>query len=255
VQAVKLYPRGATTNSDSGVTDLERCAGALEALQALDMPLLVHGESTEPAVDVFDRERSFIDAVLIPLRRRFPALRIVFEHITTREAVQYVEQADDRLGATITAHHLRYNRNALFMDPDGRNGIRPHLYCLPVIKRELHRQALVRAATGGNPRFFLGTDSAPHARQDKESSCGCAGCFTAPVALPMYADCFELAGALDRLEAFASFHGADFYRLARNRDRITLQRAAWQPPAHLPFGAERIVPLGVGETFGWKLAS
>ncbi len=193
--------------------------------------------------------------MLIPLRRRFSTLRIVFEHITTREAVQYIEQSDDRLGATITAHHLRYNRNALFVDPDGRNGIRPHAYCLPVLKREVHRQALVRAATGGNPRFFLGTDSAPHSVHDKESACGCAGCFTAPLALPMYADCFEQAGALDRLEAFASFHGADFYRLPRNQDRIALRRVAWRPPAQLPFGADRVVPMGGGETFGWKLAS
>jgi len=255
VHAVKLYPAGATTHSDGGVTNLDRCTAVLEAMQALDMPLLVHGESTDPAIDVFDRERSFIDAVLIPLRRRFSTLRIVFEHITTREAVQYIEQSDDRLGATITAHHLRYNRNALFVDPDGRNGIRPHAYCLPVLKREVHRQALVRAATGGNPRFFLGTDSAPHSVHDKESACGCAGCFTAPLALPMYADCFEQAGALDRLEAFASFHGADFYRLPRNQDRIALRRLAWRPPAQLPFGADRVVPMGAGETFGWKLAS
>jgi dihydroorotase len=255
VHAVKLYPAGATTHSDGGVTNLDRCTAVLEAMQALDMPLLVHGESTDPAIDVFDRERSFIDAVLIPLRRRFSTLRIVFEHITTREAVQYIEQSDDRLGATITAHHLRYNRNALFVDPDGRNGIRPHAYCLPVLKREVHRQALVRAATGGNPRFFLGTDSAPHPVHDKESACGCAGCFTAPLALPMYADCFEQAGALDRLEAFASFHGADFYRLPRNQDRIALRRLAWRPPAQLPFGADRVVPMGGGETFGWKLAS
>jgi dihydroorotase len=255
VHAVKLYPAGATTHSDSGVTDLDRCAAALEAMQALDVPLLVHGESTDPAVDVFDRERVFIDTMLVPLRQRYPALRIVFEHITTWEAVQYVQQADDRVGATITAHHLRYNRNALFVDSNGRNGMRPHAYCLPVIKREGHRQALIRAATGGHPRFFLGTDSAPHAVRDKESACGCAGCFTAPVALPMYADCFEQAGALERLEGFASFHGADFYRLPRNQDRITLRRAAWQPPADLPFGADRVAPLGVGETFGWKLAS
>lgn len=253
VRAVKLYPSGATTNSDSGVTDLQRCAPALEAMQEVDLPLLVHGEVTDPAVDVFDRERAFIDGVLVPLRRRFPGLRVVFEHITTREAVQYVEGADDRVAATITAHHLRYNRNALFTAPDGRNGIRPHAYCLPVIKREAHRQALVRAATGGSPRFFLGTDSAPHPVRDKLSACGCAGCFTAPLALPMYAECFEQAGALDRLEAFASFHGADFYRLPRNRERITLRRGPWQPPADLPFGNDRVVPLGAGETFGWQV--
>jgi dihydroorotase len=255
VHAVKLYPAGATTHSESGVTDLQRCAPALEAMQECNMPLLVHGEATDPAIDVFDRERVFIDSVLIPLRRRFPALRMVFEHITTREAVQYVEQSDPLVGATITAHHLRYNRNALFAAPDGRNGLRPHAYCLPVIKREAHRQALVQAATGGNPKFFLGTDSAPHPAREKESACGCAGCFTAPLALSMYADCFEQAGALDRLEAFASFHGADFYRLPRNRETIALRRQAWQPPADFPFGAERVVPLGAGETFGWKLAN
>jgi len=252
VHAVKLYPSGATTNSESGVTDLDRCGPALEAMEALDMPLLVHGETTDPAVDVFDRERAFIDTVLTALRRRHPGLRIVFEHITTREAVQYVEEAGDRLAATITAHHLRYNRNALFVGPDGRNGIRPHAYCLPVIKREAHRQALLRAATGGHPRFFLGTDSAPHPVRDKLSACGCAGCFTAPLALSMYADCFEQAGALDRLEAFASFHGADFYRLPRNRDTITLRRSPWQPPADLPLGDDRVVPLGAGETFAWQ---
>jgi dihydroorotase len=255
VHGIKLYPAGATTISESGVTDLDRCGSALQAMQELDLALLVHGETTDPAVDVFDRERAFIDSVLIPLRRRFPALRIVFEHITTRDAVQYVGEADDRLAATITAHHLRYNRNALFVGPDGRNGIRPHAYCLPVIKREEHRQALVRAATAGSPKFFLGTDSAPHPVREKESACGCAGCFTAPVALSMYAECFEQAGALERLEAFASFHGADFYRLPRNRERITLQRSPWQPPSELPFGAERVAPLGAGETFAWKIAN
>jgi dihydroorotase len=254
VYAVKLYPAGATTNSDSGVTDLDRCGAAIETMQALDMPLLVHGETTDPAVDVFDRERVFIDSVLIPLRRRYPALRIVLEHITTREAVQYVSESDDRIAATITAHHLRYNRNALFVDPDGRNGIRPHAYCLPVIKREAHRQALLQAATGASPKFFLGTDSAPHPQHEKESACGCAGCFTAPVALPMYAECFDQAGALDRLEAFASFNGADFYRLPRNRERITLQRGEWQAPADLPLGSDRVVPLGAGETFAWSVA-
>jgi dihydroorotase len=253
VYGVKLYPAGATTNSDSGVTDLDRCAAALQTMQELDVPLLVHGEITDPAVDTFDRERAFIDSVLIPLRRSFPTLRIVLEHITTREAVQYVSQADHRIAATITAHHLRYNRNAMFMAPDGRAGLRPHAYCLPVIKREDHRQALLQAATGGSPKFFLGTDSAPHPIRDKESACGCAGCFTAPLALSMYAECFEQAGALERLEAFASFHGADFYRLPRNLDQITLHRSPWQPPADLPFGEDRVVPLGVGETFVWKV--
>jgi dihydroorotase len=255
VHAVKLYPSGSTTHSESGVTDPARCAPALEVMQELDVPLLVHGESTDPAVDVFDRERVFIDSVLLPLRRRFPSLRIVFEHITTREAVQCVQEGGDRIAATITAHHLRYNRDALFVGPDGRNGIRPHLYCLPVLKRERHRQALLQAATGASAKFFLGTDSAPHAVRDKESACGCAGCFTAPAALPMYADCFEQAGALDRLEAFASFHGADFYRLPRNRDTITLERKPWQLPSDLPFGGDRVVPLGAGETFQWRLAT
>jgi len=253
VHAVKFYPAGATTHSDSGVTDLARCTAALEALQETGLPLLIHGESTDPAVDVFDREQVFIDAVLEPLRRRFPSLRIVFEHITTREAAQYVEQGDERIAATITPHHLRYNRNALFVDPKGRNGLRPHLYCLPVIKREIHRQALLAAATGGNPRFFLGTDSAPHAIRDKLSACGCAGCFSAPVALPMYAQSFEERGALARLEAFASFNGADFYRLPRNRERITLARSAWQPSAELPFGDERVTSLGCGETLAWQV--
>jgi dihydroorotase len=222
-------------------------------MQDLDLPLLVHGETTDPAVDVFDRESAFIDSVLIPLRRSFPALRVVFEHITTREAVQYVIDADPRLAATITAHHLRYNRNALFTTPDGRTGLRPHAYCLPVIKREVHRRALVSAATSGNPKFFLGTDSAPHPVREKESACGCAGCFTAPAALPMYAECFEQAGALERLEAFASFNGADFYRLPRNHEQLTLQRSPWNPPSDLPFGDDRVVPLGVGETFVWKV--
>jgi dihydroorotase len=253
VHAVKLYPAGATTHSDSGVTDLARCDGALQAMQQVDLPLLVHGESTDVAVDVFDRERVFIDETLAPLRARYPALRIVFEHITIREAVQFVDQAPGRTAATITAHHLRYNRNALFVDPQGRNGVRPHLYCLPVIKREVHRRALVAAATGGNPRFFLGTDSAPHPVQDKHAACGCAGCFSAPVALPMYAEAFEQAGALDRLEAFASFHGADFYGLPRNSGRVTLERATWQPPERMRFGADEIAPLGQGESLAWRV--
>ena len=252
VHAVKLYPAGATTNSDSGVTDLDRCAATLHAMQEVDLPLLVHGETTDPAVDVFDRERVFIDSVLAPLRRRFASLRIVFEHITTREAVQYVSEAGPLLAATITAHHLRYNRNALFVAPDGRNAIRPHAYCLPVIKREVHRQALLRAAVSGSPKFFLGTDSAPHPVREKESACGCAGCFTAPLALPMYAGCFEEAGALDRLEGFASFHGADFYRLPRNREKITLRRDPWQLSGDLQFGIDRVAPLGAGETLAWK---
>jgi dihydroorotase len=253
VHGVKLYPAGATTHADSGVTDLARCAAALEAMQDVGLPLLVHGESTDASVDVFDREQVFIDTVLAPLRRRYPALRIVFEHITTREAARFIEQADGPIAATITAHHLRYNRNALFVDPQGRNGVRPHLYCLPVIKREVHRQALLAAATSGNPRFFLGTDSAPHPVRDKLAACGCAGCFSAPVALPMYAEAFEEAGALARLEGFASHHGADFYGLARNTERITLERAAWQPPGQVAFGADHVAPLGQGETLAWRV--
>ena len=250
VFAVKLYPAGATTNSDAGVTDLGRTRPALEAMQACGMPLLVHGEVTDPAVDVFDRETVFIDTVLDPLRRDFPALRIVFEHITTRQAAQYVAQAGDTLAATITAHHLLYNRNAIFA-----GGLRPHWYCLPVLKREEHRRALLAAATGGDPRYFLGTDSAPHAARLKEHAAACAGCYTAPHALELYATAFEQVGALDRLEAFASFNGPDFYRLPRNTARITLQRKDWVIPESLPFGADRIVPLAGGETIGWKLVA
>jgi len=249
VVAVKLYPAGATTNSDAGVTDLRRTWPVLEAMQRAAMPLLVHGEVTDPAVDVFDREAVFIDTVLDPLRRDFPALRIVFEHITTRQAAQYVAQASDTLAATITAHHLLYNRNAIFV-----GGLRPHWYCLPVLKREEHRRALLEAATGGDARFFLGTDSAPHAARLKEHAAACAGCYTAPHALELYATAFEQRGALDRLEAFASFNGPDFYRLPRNATRITLRRETWTVPDSLPFGADRIVPLAGGETLGWKLA-
>ncbi len=249
VHAVKLYPAGATTNSEAGVTDLRRTWPALDAMQVSGIPLLVHGEVTDPEVDVFDREAAFIDRVLIPLRRDFPALRVVFEHVTTREAVQYVEHADGDVGATITPQHLLYDRNAIFA-----GGLRPHRYCLPVLKRYVHRRALVDAATGGNPRFFLGTDSAPHAARLKEHACGCAGCYTAPHAIESYAAVFEAAGALDRLEAFASFHGADFYRLPRNVERIELRRVPWIVPETLPFGADSIVPLAAGETLEWKLA-
>jgi len=253
VHGVKLYPAGATTHSDAGVTDLARCVRALEAMQAVDLPLLVHGEVTDTDVDVFDREQVFIEKVLAPLRQDFPQLRVVFEHITTRQAVDYVLQAEGRIAATITAHHLLYNRNAIFLTPEGRAGVRPHYYCLPVLKREPHRQALVAAATSGNPRFFLGTDSAPHARGDKENACGCAGCFTAPSALEMYAQAFESVGALDALEAFASFHGPDFYGLPRNRAMVTLERRAWTVPAELKFGDATVVPLGAGESLAWKL--
>ncbi len=253
VHGVKLYPAGATTHSDAGVTSLAKCARALEAMQAVDLPLLVHGEVTHAHVDVFDRERVFIDEVLEPLRRDFPRLRVVFEHITTQQAVDYVLQAPGRIGATITAHHLLYNRNAIFLTREGRAGVRPHYYCLPVLKREPHRQALLRAATSGNPRFFLGTDSAPHARGDKENACGCAGCFTAASALELYAMAFEQAGALDKLEAFASVHGPDFYGLPRNRSTVTLERRAWTVPDELKFGDATIVPLAASEALPWKL--
>ena len=250
VRAVKLYPAGATTNSDAGVTDIAKPRAALEAMQRVGMPLLVHGEVTDPDIDVFDREAVFIDRVLEPLRRDFPALRIVFEHITTREAAQYVEQAGDGIGATITAHHLLYNRNAMF-----RGGIRPHWDFLPVLKRESHPQALVAAATGGNPRFFLGTDSAPHPARLKAHAAACAGCYTAPHAMELYATAFERAGALDRLEAFASFNGPDFYRLPRNTGRITLRRERWTIPESLPFGDDDIVPLAGGEPLDWRLVA
>ena len=248
VVAVKLYPAGATTNSDAGVTDLRRTWPVLDAMQRCGMPLLVHGEVTDPQVDVFDRESVFIDTVLDPLRRDFPGLRVVFEHITTRQAAQYVAQAGATLAATITAHHLLYNRNAIFA-----GGLRPHWYCLPVLKREEHRRALLEAATGGNARFFLGTDSAPHAARLKEHAAACAGCYTAPHAIELYASAFEQMGALDRLEAFASFNGPDFYGLPRNSGRITLRREAWTVPESLPFGADRIVPLAGGEALAWKL--
>jgi len=260
IHGVKLYPAGATTNSASGVTSLDRCAQALEAMQDVDLPLLVHGEVTHAPVDVFDRERVFIDTVLEPTRRRFPALRVVFEHITTREAVEYVKQSSGSshhggpvLGATITAHHLLFNRNALFLTARGQTGMRPHFYCLPVLKREAHRQALLEAATSGDRRFFLGTDSAPHPRGDKENDCGCAGCFTAAAALEMYTAAFESAGALARLEAFASFHGADFYGLARNSGTVTLERRAWTLPQELKFGSLTVVPLGGGEPVAWTM--
>jgi dihydroorotase len=248
VAAVKLYPAGATTNSDAGVTDLHKTYRTLEAMQREGLPLLVHGEVTAPDVDVFDREAVFLDTQLIPLRRDFPELRIVVEHITTREAAQYVRDADRFVAATITAHHLLYNRNAIFT-----GGIRPHYYCLPVLKRETHRLALVEAATGGNPKFFLGTDSAPHAAHLKEHAAGCAGCYTAHTAMELYAEAFDNAGALERLEGFASFHGADFYGLPRNREKITLRREAWTPPESFAFGEARLKPLRGGEPLAWRL--
>ena len=249
VKAVKLYPAGATTNSDAGVTDLAKCDAALAEMERCGMPLLMHGEVTDPAVDVFDRESVFIDTVMQPLLRRRPGLRVVFEHITTRAAAEFVAAAGDNVAATITAHHLLYNRNAIFS-----GGVRPHYYCLPVLKREIHRQALVRAATSGSRKFFLGTDSAPHARHTKEAPCGCAGCYTALAALALYAEAFDLVGALDRFEAFASFNGADFYRLPRNTGTLTLEKTSWTLPATLPYGdGSELVPLRAGETVHWKI--
>ena len=249
VVALKLYPAGATTNSDAGVTDMRKTQRALEAMQREGLLLLVHGEVTDPEVDIFDREAVFIERVLQPLRRDFPGLKIVLEHITTQEAADYVQGADAHTAATITAHHLLYNRNAIFT-----GGLRPHYFCLPVLKRERHRQALVRAATSGSARFFLGTDSAPHATAMKEQSVCGAGCYTAPAALELYAEAFEAAGALHRLEAFASWHGADFYGLPRNRGTVTLRREPWQLPEQLPFGETGIKPLRAGETLIWRLA-
>jgi dihydroorotase len=249
VFAVKLYPAGATTHSDEGVSRISRCFHALEKMQQMGLPLLVHGESTDPAIDVFDREKAFLEETLGPLLERFPELKVVLEHITTRDAVQFVEVTGANVGATITAHHLLMNRNALFL-----GGIRPHHYCLPVLKREEHREALVEAATSGNPKFFLGTDSAPHSRPAKEADCGCAGIYTAHAALEFYAIAFEEAGALERLEGFASEFGPQFYGLPANRDTVTLVREEWKVPETLSFGAERLVPLRAGEILPWKLS-
>ncbi len=248
VHAVKLYPAGATTNSDAGVTDIRRAYPALLEMQKCGMPLLVHGEVTD--VDVFDREAVFIERVMMPLLKDMPGLRVVFEHITTKDAVQFVTDSNDNVAATITAHHLLYNRNAMF-----EGGMRPHYYCLPVLKRELHREALGHAATSGSGKFFLGTDSAPHAQHAKEAACGCAGIYTAHAAMELYAEAFEQLGKLDMLEGFASFHGADFYRLPRNSGKITLIKQEWQVPDALDFGGQRLVPLRAGETMKWRLAS
>jgi len=248
VVAAKLYPAGATTNSDAGVTDIRKTYRTLEAMQKAGMLLLVHGEVTSPDIDLFDREAVFIEQQLKPLRRDFPELKIVMEHITTKEAAQYVAEADRFLGATLTAHHLLYNRNAIFT-----GGIRPHYYCLPVLKREIHRQALVAAAIGGNARFFLGTDSAPHPAHLKEHATGCAGCYTAHAAIEMYAEVFDAAGALDKLEAFASFNGPAFYGLPRNTGTITLKRESWTPPESFAFGEAELKPLRSGEALPWKL--
>ena len=250
VHAVKYYPAGATTHSDSGVTDLAKAYPAIAAMEEAGMPLLLHGEVVDVEIDVFDREAVFIERHLTRLIRDFPKLKIVLEHITTRQAAEFVAAAPANVAATITVHHLLYNRNAMF-----KGGIRPHLYCLPVLKRERHRQALVAAATSGNPKFFLGTDSAPHAVGAKESACGCAGIYSAHAAIELYAEAFEDAGALDRLEAFASFYGADFYGLPRHADTITLRRESWEMPAHLPLGQEGLVPLRAGEAIRWRVVS
>ena len=246
VHGVKLYPAGATTNSDAGVTDIRRCMAALEAMQEQGLPLLIHGEVTDGDIDVFDREAVFIDRILQPLRRDLPGLKVVFEHITTREAAHYVRDAEGSIAATITAHHLLYNRNAIF-----KGGIRPHYYCLPILKRETHRLSLIEAATSGNPRFFLGTDSAPHPKGLKEHACGCAGCYTALHAMELYAQVFDDAGALDKLEAFASFYGPDFYGLPRNTGTITLRRESWTVPGELPMGGTSVVPLDAGTSLRW----
>jgi len=247
VHAVKLYPAGATTNSDAGVTDISRCMKTLEAMQQHGMPLLMHGEVTDPEVDIFDREAVFIDRVLLPLRKALPGLKIVFEHITTKEAAQYVAQAEGEIGATITAHHLLFNRNAIFT-----GGLCPHYYCLPVLKREENRKALIHAAISGNHRFFIGTDSAPHPKDQKESACGCAGCYTALHAIELYAKTFDDHHALNHFEAFASLNGAQFYGLPPNTEKITLVRQSWQIPDTLPFGNDHVVPLMAGQTLEWK---
>ena len=249
IVALKLYPAGATTNSDAGVTDIRKTYKTLEAMQRAGLKLLVHGEVTDSEIDLFDREAVFIDRVMAPLRKDFPELKVVFEHITTKEAAQYVADADAHTAATITAHHLLYNRNAIFL-----GGIRPHYYCLPVLKREVHRQALVQAATSGSPKFFLGTDSAPHPAHLKEHPCGCAGCYTALTALELYAEAFEAAGALDKLEGFASFFGADFYGLPRNSGRVTLRKEAWTLPEEVAFGEGVVKPLRGGEVLKWRIA-
>ncbi len=250
VFAVKLYPAGATTHSEAGVTDMARIMPALAALQDHGLPLLVHGEVTDPEVDVFDREKVFIDRVLAPTVERFAALKVVFEHVTTREAIDFVREAPSTVAATITPHHLLINRNAMFA-----GGMRPHHYCLPVAKREQHRRALLDAATSGDPKFFLGTDSAPHARRSKEAACGCAGIYSAHAALELYAEAFESAAALHRLEGFASCFGADFYGLPRNRDRLELVKSSWRVPDTLAFGDEALVPFRAGESLSWKLSA
>lgn len=248
VQALKYYPAGATTNSENGVTSIDKVYPILEAMEEIGLPLLAHGEVTDAAIDIFDREKVFIDRILLPLTQRYPSLKIVLEHITTANAVEFVKSAGSQVAATVTAHHLLYNRSDMLA-----GGIRPHLYCLPILKRNTHQQALIDAVTSGNPRFFLGTDSAPHSRHLKEHPCGCAGCFTAHAALELYAEVFELAGALDKLEGFASHFGPDFYDLPRNTRRVTLEKAPWNVPADFAFGADRVVPLRAGEILQWRM--
>lgn len=248
VKAVKLYPAGATTNSHAGVTSLEKVYAVLEQLAEHNMPLLVHGEVTHADIDIFDREKVFIDTILMPLTQRFPTLKIVLEHITTADAVQFVQQAGDNIAATITAHHLLFNRNHMLV-----GGIRPHYYCLPILKRQTHQQALLNAATSGSPKFFLGTDSAPHAIHAKEAACGCAGSYTAHAAIELYAEAFEHMNALDKLEGFASFYGADFYGLARNTDTITLVKEQWQVPDNYAFGQSVVVPIRAGDNIAWRV--
>jgi dihydroorotase len=248
VHAVKWYPAGATTNSDAGVTNWQHCVKVFDAMQEVGMPLSVHGEVTDREIDIFDREAVFIERILEPVRKRFPELKVVFEHITTKDAVQYVEAASGVVGATVTAHHLLYNRNALLV-----GGVHPHYYCLPVLKREEHRAALLRAVSSGSPRFFLGTDSAPHAKGVKENACGCAGCYTAHHAMELYATAFDQVGAMDKLEGFSSWYGADFYGLPRNMGKVVLTRQEWQIPSVLSLGKEALVPLNAGEKIMWKL--
>ena len=248
VKAVKLYPAGATTNSDAGLTDIAKAYDTLAEMERLGLPLLVHGEVTDPEIDLFDREKAFIDEHLVRVIERFPSLRVVFEHITTADAAAFVKAAPATVGATITAHHLLYNRNHMLV-----GGIRPHFYCLPILKRNTHQDALLDAATSGNPKFFLGTDSAPHAKHVKEAACGCAGCYTAHAAIELYAEAFEQRNALDKLEGFASCHGPDFYGLPRNTDRITLVREDWVGPTELPLGEQVVIPLRAGEKLRWRL--
>ena len=249
VKAAKLYPAGATTNSDAGLTAIEKAYDTLAEMERVGLPLLVHGEVTDPAIDLFDREKVFIDTVLAPLTQRFPQLKVVMEHITTQDAAEFVASTPANVAATITVHHLLYNRNAIF-----QGGVRPHWYCLPVLKRETHREALVAAAISGSPKFFLGTDSAPHAKGAKEAACGCAGCYTAYAAIELYAEAFEQAGALDKLEGFASHFGPDWYGLPRNADTITLVKESWTVPADYPYlSTDTIVPLRAGETLTWKM--